>query len=98
MRQRRFMVVMFGGWVNEAIGFLPRPDGRKIHAGSASTGDLSFAAGEELHRRALRLAGAAKQPAFEAIETVGGGKEPKSGGFPNHYSRRLRTHFDDVGV
>ena len=46
----------------------------------------------------LGLAGGAKQPSFQRIETMRRRKKSKSRSIPHHNSRRLRTDFDDVTV
>jgi hypothetical protein len=97
-REQRLMVRVFGPWVNEANGLVQNFDDQMIDLIKASTGDLAVAVGEEQHRRPLGFAGAAKQPAFQAIEAMGGSKKPKSSRFPHHDSCCLRTDFDNVGV
>jgi hypothetical protein len=56
------------------------------------------AAGHEAAGRVLGLAGAAKQLAFQRIETVGGGEKSIAVRVAHHDSRRLRSNFDDVSV
>jgi hypothetical protein len=80
------MVMMFRGWVNEANGFRRGRGGRKQILVKL-TGGLQIAVGEALHRRTLRLAGVAKQPAFQRIEAVGGGKKPGTRPCPAPRSR-----------
>src|SRR5258705_9661621 len=63
----------------------------------ALRGQRQAAVGEP-SRRALGLAGVAKQLAFQPIETMGRGEEAIAVRIAHDDSRRLRTDFDDVGV